>query len=141
MYREIILCIFVTIKRNFKTFYNPPNNFPYPSVTFQNHIQKEKICELLNLEEEYKHYLSILEQGQCIIRINSIKEPFLLEAPYIKRDSIEFSKIAEKNQEFLNRKNKFIELNNKIKNVKYKDSDHKIFNLEFILIFRRWLIY
>ena len=87
-------------------------------VTFQNHIQKEKICELLNLNEEYKHYLSILEQGQCIIRINSIKEPFLLEVPYIKRDSIEFPKIAKKNQEILNGKNKFRDSNKKIKNVK-----------------------
>ncbi len=87
-------------------------------VTFQNHIQKEKICELLNLNEEYKHYLSMLEQGQCIIRINSIKEPFLLEAPYIKRDSIEFPKIAKKNQEILNGKNKFRDSNKKIKNAK-----------------------
>ena len=89
-------------------------------VTFQNHIQKEKICELLNLDEEYKHYLSILEQGQCIIRINSIKEPFLLEVPYIKRDSIEFPKIAKKNQEILNGKNKFRDSYKEIKIVKDK---------------------
>ena len=87
-------------------------------LTFQNHIQKEKLCELLNLDEKYKHYLSILEQGQCIIRINSIKEPFLLEVPYIKRNSIEFSKIANKNQEILNGTNNRIDSNKKIKNVK-----------------------
>jgi hypothetical protein len=87
-------------------------------VTFQNHIQKEKLCELLNLDEDYKHYLSILEQGQCIIRINSIKEPFLLEVPYIKRNSIEFSKIAIKNQEILNGTNNRIDSNKKIKTVK-----------------------
>ena len=42
--------------------------------------------------------MSILEEGYCIIRVNSIKEPFLLGIPYIKRNSITVSDIIKKNQ-------------------------------------------
>ena len=40
----------------------------------------------------------MLEEGNCIIRVNSIKEPFLLGIPYIKRNSITVSDIIKKNQ-------------------------------------------
>jgi len=42
--------------------------------------------------------LSILVEGHCIIRVNSVKEPFLLGIPYIKRNSITVSDIIKKNQ-------------------------------------------
>lgn len=67
-------------------------------LTFKNHIEKDIMCELLNLDLEKKKYLSMLEEGYCIIRVNSIKEPFLLGIPYIKRNSITVSDIIKKNQ-------------------------------------------
>jgi len=67
-------------------------------LTFKNHIEKDIMCELLNLDLEKKNYLSMLEEGYCIIRVNSIKEPFLLGIPYIKRNSITVSDIIKKNQ-------------------------------------------
>ena len=67
-------------------------------LTFKNHIEKDIMCELLNLDLEKKNYLSMLEEGYCIIRVNSIKEPFLLGIPYIKRNSITVSEIIKKNQ-------------------------------------------
>lgn len=67
-------------------------------LTFKNHIEKDIMCELLNLDLEKKKYLSMLEEGYCIIRVNSIREPFLLGIPYIKRNSITVSDIIKKNQ-------------------------------------------
>ena len=67
-------------------------------LTFKNHIEKDIMCELLNLDLEKKNYLSMLEEGYCIMRVNSIKEPFLLGIPYIKRNSITISDIIKKNQ-------------------------------------------
>jgi hypothetical protein len=66
-------------------------------LTFKNHLEKDIMCDLLNLDIENKNYLSVLEEGQCIIRVNSIKEPFLLKVPYIKQESLNFSEIYEKN--------------------------------------------
>lgn len=70
-------------------------------LTFKNHIEKDIMCELLNLDLEKKNYLSMLEEGYCIIRVNSIKEPFLLGVPYIKRNTTTVSNIIRKNQEIL----------------------------------------
>jgi len=67
-------------------------------LTFKNHIEKDIMCELLNLDIGKKNYLSILEEGCCIIRVNSIKEPFLLGIPYIKRNSLIVSDIIKRNQ-------------------------------------------
>jgi len=67
-------------------------------LTFKNHLEKDIMCELLNLDPENKNYLSILEEGQCIIRVNSIKEPFLLKVPHIKNESIAFSEIYKNNK-------------------------------------------
>jgi hypothetical protein len=47
--------------------------------------------------------LSILEEGYCIIRVNSIKEPFLLGVPFIKRGAITVSDITRKNQGILDK--------------------------------------
>jgi hypothetical protein len=59
------------------------------------------MCELLNLEVEKKNYLSILEEGQGIIRVNSVKDPFLLWVPYIERESLHASEIRSKNEQIL----------------------------------------
>ncbi len=75
-------------------------------VTFKNHIEKDIMSELLNLESEKKSYLSIIDEGQCIIRVNSIKEPFLLGIPYIKRNSLTVSEINRKNEMILDKKQK-----------------------------------
>jgi len=72
-------------------------------LTFKNHLEKDIMCELLNLEPENKSYLSILEEGQCIIRVNSIKEPFLLKVPHIKNESISISEIYNNNKLVLER--------------------------------------
>ena len=71
-------------------------------ITFKNHIEKDIMCELLNLEEEKKRYLSFLEEGFCIIRINSIKDPFLLEIPLVKREILTFNQIRSKNEMIIN---------------------------------------
>ncbi|MFX1453590.1 MAG: ATP-binding protein, partial [Promethearchaeota archaeon] len=67
-------------------------------LTLKNHIEKDVMCELLNLDLDKRGYLSILEEGQGIIRVNSIKEPFLLWVPYIERESLSFSEIKNKNE-------------------------------------------
>ncbi|MEJ2250300.1 MAG: DUF87 domain-containing protein [Candidatus Lokiarchaeota archaeon] len=45
-------------------------------VIFKNHMEKELQCQLLNLNEEKEDYISMIEMGQCIMRVNSIKRPF-----------------------------------------------------------------
>jgi hypothetical protein len=67
-------------------------------VTFKNHMQKKFMCELLNLEEIHEDYLSILEQGQCLVRVNSIKRPFLLWVPLIKRNYLTANEIDKNNK-------------------------------------------
>jgi hypothetical protein len=59
-------------------------------VCFKTHMEKGLLCKLLNLNSENEDYLSILEEGQCIIRVNSIKRPFLLSVPLIKREWLNF---------------------------------------------------
>ncbi|MFX0141635.1 MAG: ATP-binding protein, partial [Candidatus Hodarchaeota archaeon] len=73
-------------------------------VCFKSHIEKEFLCKLLNLNAENDDYLSILEEGQCIVRVNSNKRPFLLHVPLIRRRSLEFSEIKKKNQLILSRR-------------------------------------
>jgi hypothetical protein len=75
-------------------------------LTFKNHLEKDIMCELLNLDNEKRNYLSILDEGQCIIRVDSIKEPFLLDIPYIKRHLITVSEINRKNQLILEKSEK-----------------------------------
>jgi len=67
-------------------------------ICFKTHIDKEFLCQLLNLDEEHKDYLSILEEGQCIVRTNSIKRPFLLKVPYIQREWLKISEINNNNK-------------------------------------------
>ena len=56
-------------------------------VTFKTHMEKEFLSRLLNLDTENENYLSLLEEGNCIIR-TSLKKPFLLSVPLIKRKSL-----------------------------------------------------
>lgn len=80
-------------------------------ITFKNYMSKDFLSKLLNLSEEDEDYLSYLEEGQCIARVNSIKKPFLLWIPYIERHWLKRGDI--------NRKNKLI-----LK--KLKEQDNKI---------------
>ena len=64
-------------------------------ISFKTHMEKEFLCKLLNLDSENEDYLSILEEGQCIVRVNSIKRPFLLSVPLIKREWLEPIEINE----------------------------------------------
>lgn len=70
-------------------------------ITFKNHMQKETLRKLLNLDEEHEEYLSMLQMGYCIIRVNSIEKPFLLYIPYIKRHSLTLEQINENNKKIL----------------------------------------
>ena len=71
-------------------------------VAFKNHMEKDLLCKLLNLDIEHENYLSILQDGQCIVRTNSIKRPFLLSVPLIKRKSLTDSEIQKNNSSILN---------------------------------------
>jgi hypothetical protein len=70
-------------------------------VCFKTHLERESLCKLLNLDTENEDYLSILEVGQSIIRVNSIKRPFLLSVPLIKRKYLEISEINKNNSELI----------------------------------------
>ncbi len=54
-------------------------------VSFKNHLERNYLCKLLGLNSEHEEYFSLLEEGQCIARVSSLKEPFLLNIPYIPR--------------------------------------------------------
>lgn len=71
-------------------------------IVFKTHMQREFLCELLNLDKDKQDYMSILEEGQCIARINSIKRPFLLSVPYIEREYLNLSEINYNNSRVLN---------------------------------------
>jgi len=78
-------------------------------LTFKNHIEKEIMCELLNLDIEKKNYLSALDEGTCIIRVNSLKDPFILHIPLIKRENLTVFEIKKENQQAIKKiKNAFL---------------------------------
>jgi hypothetical protein len=70
-------------------------------VCFKTHLEREALCKLLNLNTENEDYLSILEVGQCIVRVNSIKRPFLLNVPLIQRKYLEISEINKNNSKLI----------------------------------------
>ncbi len=84
-------------------------------LTFKNHLEKDIMCELLNLDNENRNYLSILDEGQCIIRVNSVKEPFLLKVPYIKNELLSFKEIYRNNRHILEDKSGYNNLNSKFR--------------------------
>lgn len=73
-------------------------------VVFKTHMQGGLQCELLNLSEENRDYLSMLETGTCIIRVNSIKRPFLLRSRHLPRKSLTNSQISRNNRTVLHSK-------------------------------------
>ena len=66
-------------------------------LTFRNHLEKEIMCDLLNLDVEKKSILSTLNEGECVIRVNSIKQPFIMQIPLLKREIITMQEICKKN--------------------------------------------
>lgn len=70
---------------------------------FKTHMHKETLGKLLNLEERDYSFLSLLNEGECILRVNSIKEPFLLSVPLIKRNTLNASEIRINNQNALSK--------------------------------------
>ena len=80
-------------------------------------MQRRLLAELLNLREENEEYVSILKEGQCIARVNSIKRSFLLSVPYVERHWIKRGDV--------NRKNKLIL--KKLKNKEHPVKDQKFF--------------
>jgi hypothetical protein len=66
-------------------------------ISFKEHMQKELLRQLLNLENDQEKYLSELELGQCIIRVNSIEHPFSLTVPYMKRLELADEEITKNN--------------------------------------------
>ncbi|MEE9378531.1 MAG: DUF87 domain-containing protein [Candidatus Lokiarchaeia archaeon] len=70
-------------------------------ISFKEHMQKALLGQLLNLEDYQERYLSELELGQCIIRVNSIEQPFSLIIPYMKRGELTDDEITENNRKIL----------------------------------------
>ncbi len=84
-------------------------------VSFQNHMQKDYLQDLLNFDMDSRKFLSMLDVGKCMIRVNSIGRPFILETPLIEREWLSMKAITENNKrviEEINRKNKgYVETN------------------------------
>ena len=70
-------------------------------ISFQNHLQKNYIVELLNLQDEEKKYLSMLQTGECLIRVNSLGKPFVLRTPNTEREWLSEEEINEGNKKVL----------------------------------------
>jgi len=103
-------------------------------IGFETHFKKKDFAELLNLPEEKYMYLSLLGKGQCIIRTPSIKNPFLLQVPWVKEthSSRKLSNVKKK-ENHIDMKDKRL---NKI-NVKRTNKAIKIKALNFRLNFTR----
>ncbi|MFX1568122.1 MAG: ATP-binding protein [Promethearchaeota archaeon] len=72
-------------------------------VSFQNHMQKDYLQDLLNFEDKERKFLSLLGVGKCMIRVNSIGKPFALKVPFIKREWLSEEEIEKNNKEILER--------------------------------------
>ena len=70
-------------------------------ITFQNHIQKLNLQGLLNFDEKKEKYLSMLDTGNCIIRVNSIGVPFALRIPLMERSWLTDREIKENNEKVI----------------------------------------
>jgi len=79
-------------------------------ISFKEHMQKDVLRQLLNLENEQERYLSELELGQCIIRVNSIERPFSLSVPYKKRTELSEDEIRENNSKIFEKLNSQLDL-------------------------------
>lgn len=96
-------------------------------VSFQVHMQKDLMQELLNLKDWQKEYLSMLKKGQCLIRINSIEKPFAMETEHIKRSWPSNEEIVEKNEVILERTRNQKEAKKKPKSLEDKNVEKKSF--------------
>jgi len=113
-------------------------------ITFKNHIEKDIMCELMNLESENKKLLSSLEKGQCLVRINSLKFPFMLNIPLVKRNSLTVSDIGKKNYQVLSMNNLNTNRNNKKCKkiwIYFRILNHKLKTLAKDLIYLKLLGY
>lgn len=63
-------------------------------VGFATNFKRDGLAELLNLPKKKRHYLSLLDTGQCIIRTPSVRRPFLLQVPWIN-DKIKKEKFSK----------------------------------------------
>jgi len=96
-------------------------------VSFQVHMQKDLMQELLNLKDWQKEYLSMLKKGQCLIRINSIEKPFAMETEHIKRSWLSNEEIVEKNEVILDRTRNQKEARKEAKSLEDKNVEKKSF--------------
>ncbi len=83
----------------------------------------------MNLDFENEDYLSILEEGQCIVRVNSIKRLFALSVPLIKREWLKPSEMNEMNEIILKRNEIVKNDNSGRKNIKSLRSYKKYLKL------------
>ncbi|MHA1497709.1 MAG: hypothetical protein ACTSRT_09220 [Promethearchaeota archaeon] len=72
-----------------------------------------------------------LEEGHCIIRVNSLKYPFILHIPLIKRETLTVFEIKKKNEQVL-RKIKRSFLLSENQDYKVKEGEISKFRNEFI---------
>lgn len=70
-------------------------------ISFQNHMQKDYLQDLLNFDDKQRKYLSMLPVGDCIIRVNSIGKPFGMKIPYIERGWLDEDEINQNNERIL----------------------------------------
>lgn len=88
-------------------------------VSFQLSYDQNEMGRLLALQKEEYQYLTKLRVGQCIIKVNSIKTPFMLEVP---KAEMPISVLSKKNRSLK------IRLSNFIKNLKLKKTIKKDFD-------------
>ena len=74
-------------------------------IVYKSYMQRELLAELLNLKEEEYEYTSLLKEGQCIVRVNSIKRSFLLWVPYVERKWLKRGDVNRKNKLILKKLN------------------------------------
>ncbi|MFX1398977.1 MAG: ATP-binding protein [Promethearchaeota archaeon] len=99
-------------------------------VAFKNHLERNYLSKLLNLETEKEDYFSLLEEGHCIVRVNSINEPFLLKVPFIQRKTLN-SEIIKKNN--INIQKKVI-INRNKQNFKVLNENKSIITQEVVVL-------
>lgn len=75
-------------------------------VFFKTNLDKDFICEILNLEFEKRKFLSFLPDGHSIVRVNSIEKPFLIGSPFLIRKQPKISQIIKNNKKILRNINK-----------------------------------
>ncbi len=83
-------------------------------VSFQNHMQKDYLQDLLNFDLESRKFLSMLDVGKCMIRVNSIGRPFLMETPLIEREWLSMKAITKNNKRVIDEINRLNDIGSDI---------------------------